>query len=198
MVPLAGGANRLLADYLEHLRRFRASLPDQYNDLSHRIQQVLEGNSDTLPLFFLLDSNGAWHPLNDLAVPGAELFSWPLPKNLFRHRFAQQLARMNVHPEVIDGWMGHGERGTTSYSDHSARCWREDRERYKEALDDCFDRLGFIVRLPKTNFGITAFEAKQPADTYREPECFGQARRHSERLREHVLWQLHVQKWSGR
>jgi len=183
MVPLAGGANRLLANYLEHLRRFRASLPDQHKDLAHRVQQVLEGNSDTLPLFFLLDSNGAWHPLNDLAVPGTELFSWPLPKNLFRHRFAQQLARMDVHPEVIDGWMGHGERGTTSYSDHSARCWREDRERYKEALDDCFDRLGFMVPLPKANYGATAFEPKQTVDTYREPDCFGQARRHTERLR---------------
>ena len=145
MVPLADGAKGLLEDYLEHLRRFKASLSGQHKDLAHRIQQVLEGNSDTLPLFFLLDSNGAWHPLTDLAVPGSELFSWPLPKNLFRHRFAQQLARMNVHPEVIDGWMGHGERGTTSYSDHSARCWREDRERYKEALDDCFERLGFIA-----------------------------------------------------
>jgi len=90
---------------------------------------------------------------------------------------------MDVHPEVIDGWMGHGERGTTSYSDHSARCWREDRERFKDALDDCFDRLGFMVPLPKASYGITAFEPKQTVDTYREPDCFGLARRHKERLR---------------
>src|SRR5690606_29806204 len=77
----------------------------------------------------------------------------------------------------------HGERGTTSYSDHSARCWREDHERYKEALDDCFDRLGFMVTLPKASYGITAFEPKQTVGTYREPDCFGQARRHSERLK---------------
>lgn len=184
MVPLAPGAVTLLRNYCEHLRRLKSALADEYNDLRQRIEQVLQGSSETLPFFFLLDNHGAWHPLNDLNVPGADLFSGPLPKNLFRHRFSQQLARTGVHPEVIDGWMGHGERGTTSYSDHSARCWRDDYERYKGILEDCFDRLGFLLSLPETNYDVITFrKAKLVGDAYREPEHFGQARRHAARLK---------------
>lgn len=183
MVPLADGAIKALKNYCEHLRRFKSNLQESHNDLANRIDCVLHRSSEKLPLFFLLDNRGAWHPLNDLDVPGADLFSWSLPKNLFRHRFAQQLARIGVNPEVIDGWMGHGERGTTSYSDHSARCWREDYDRYKDALNECFDRLGFLVSLPEGAYGITTFETRQAVDTYREPERFGQTRRHAKRLK---------------
>ena len=183
MVPLADGAIKALKNYCEHLRRLKNSLPDSHLDLAQRIECVLHRGSEKLPLFFLLDNRGAWHPLNDSDVPGAGLFSWSLPNNLFRHRFAQQLARIGVNPEVVDGWMGHGERGTTSYSDHSARCWRDDYERYRSALNECFDRLGFSVSLPEATYGITSFEARQAVDTYREPERFGQARRHADRLK---------------
>ena len=183
MVPLAQGALKLLKNFVEHLRRFKNALADGHPDLSHRIQTVLDGRSESLPLFFLLDTHGAWHPLNDLGVPGADLFAWPLPKNLFRHRFSQQLARLGVDPEVIDGWMGHGERGTTSYSDHSARCWRDDYERYKADLDECFDRLGFHLSLPEAHYDRATFTARPSTDDYREPERFGQARRHAERLK---------------
>lgn len=183
MVPLAQGALKLLRNYCEHLRRFKRALADSHPELSQRIGQVLDGRSESLPLFFLLDTHGAWHPLNDASVTGANLFDWPLPKNLFRHRFSQQLARLGVDPEVIDGWMGHGERGTTSYSDHSARCWRDDYERYKADLDACFDRLGFHLSLPEVRYDRATFTARPSGDAYREPERFGQARRHAERIK---------------
>ena len=183
MVPLAQGALKLLRNYCEHLRQFKSALADSHSDLSQRIEQVLDGRSESMPLFFLLDTHGAWHPLNDTSVTGANLFDWPLPKNLFRHRFSQQLARLGVDPEVIDGWMGHGERGTTSYSDHSARCWRDDYDRYKTDLDACFDRLGFHLSLPEVRYDLATFTARPDSDAYREPERFGQARRHAERLK---------------
>ena len=151
-------------------------------DLSGRFDHVLHGTSSALPLFFLLDSSGSWHPLNDGTVQGAGLFQWSLPQNLFRHRFAQQLARCGVNPEVIDGWMGHGERGATTYSDHSARCWKEDAERYHQTLNDCFDRLGFLIQLPETTYDEIQVQPRSQTDDYREPTHFGQAKRHMERL----------------
>jgi integrase len=182
MVPLANGARALVSAYCEHLRHLQKGLANQDAELSGRIDQVLQGASNSLPLFFFLDSSGLWHSLSDETVQGAGLFQWSLPKNLFRHRFSQQLARCGVNPEVIDGWMGHGERGATTYSDHSARCWKEDAERYHQTLNDCFDRLGFLIQLPETTYDEIQVQPRSQTDDYREPTHFGQAKRHLERL----------------
>lgn len=183
MVPLADGARALVNAYCEHLRILQAVLAYQDAELAERIEKVLHGTSDCLPLFFYLDHFGSWHPLNDTTVPGAELFEWSLPNNLFRHRFAQQLARRNVNPEVVDGWMGHGERGATTYSDHSPRCWKDDAERYHQAVNDCFNQLGFKVSPPITSRAEIALKRRPNTANYTEPKYFGQAKRHRDRLR---------------
>lgn len=183
IVPLPDRASLLLSRYCNHLVQLKNNLSTHHHALAHRIEQVLNGNCESLPLFFLLDNHGAWHPMNDFTVPGGELFEWYLPRNLFRHRFAQQLARGGVGVEVIDGWMGHGERGTTSYGDFSARCWRDDYERYKHIANNCFDGLGFTVDLPDPDYGVTTLQTARSDYSYREPISFGQARRHAERLR---------------
>lgn len=182
MVPLADGARALVNAYCEHLRKLQAVLARQDSGLAERIEQVLQGASDSLPLFFFLDPFGSWHPLNDTTVPGAELFEWSLPNNLFRHRFSQQLARRNVNPEVVDGWMGHGERGATTYSDHSPRCWKDDAERYHQAINDCFDRLGFTAAPPTTPQVEIQLQRQPNTANYNGPKHFGQAKRHQDRL----------------
>ncbi len=182
MVPLADGARALITAYCEHLRELQAVLACEEIGLAERIEQVLQGTSDSLPLFFFLDPFGSWHPLNDTSIPGAELFEWSLPNNLFRHRFSQQLVRRNVNPEVVDGWMGHGERGSTTYSDHSPRCWKADAERYRHAINDCFDRLGFTAAPPTTPQAKIQLQRQPTTANYNEPKHFGEAKRHQDRL----------------
>jgi integrase len=182
MVPLADGARALVNAYCEHLRKLQTVLAHQDARLADRIERVLQGTSDSLPLFFFLDQFGSWHTLNDTSIPGAELFEWSLPHNLFRHRFSQQLARRNVNPEVVDGWMGHGERGATTYSDHSPRCWKDDAERYRQAINECFDRLGFKVAPPTTPQVEIQLQRQPNTANYNEPKHFGQAKRHQDRL----------------
>ncbi|MEP3561326.1 MAG: hypothetical protein ABJN46_03325, partial [Marinobacter sp.] len=183
MVPLAEGAATLLQTYCKHLRNLSDALAPNHQGLAERINHTLNGRSETLPLFFLLDHFGYWHPLNDETVPGDELFEWPLPHNLFRHRFAQQLARFHVDREVIDGWMGHGERAVTTYSDHSPRCWKDDAERYDQPLNACFDRLSFIVPPINIPHDEIKFQTRPNTILYREPTQFGQSKRRHERLK---------------
>ena len=183
MVPLANDALTLFNAYCNHLRSFASDLEHSHPRLSSRIEQMLNGSSTTLPLFFLLDPSGFWHPLNDDSTPGAELFRWELPRNLFRHRFSQQLNRRGVNPEVIDGWMGHGERSATTYNDHSARCWKADVARHQQQLNDCFEELGFISELPYASLTTIDLQSAPTEPGYSEPQIFGQAKRHRDRMK---------------
>ncbi len=183
LVPLADGAFAIFNAYRTHLRQLCEPLQSLGNTLAQRIEDLLAGKSSSLPLFFLLDSYGQWHTLNDEDLPGNKLFDWPLPKNLFRHRFAQQLARCHVTPEVIDGWMGHGERGAASYGDHSPRCWTDDAKRYRPILNACFDQLGFITPPEHSSLNSLALKTEPALLSYAEPSIFGQAKRAQKRRR---------------
>src|SRR5690606_23208735 len=123
VVPLPTGISALVKQYLAHLQQLAEALTDSRPLLAQAIQKMLSGTGAELPLFFTLSEELNWYSMSATDVPGADLFDWPLPKNLFRHRYAQQLQRLDVHPEVIDGWMGHSERHAHTWGDRSPRCW---------------------------------------------------------------------------
>ncbi|OZB16551.1 MAG: hypothetical protein B7X58_05220 [Marinobacter sp. 34-60-7] len=148
LVPLPLGAWNLVEMYKTHLGELAKVIEPVRSDLAEEISQLRKQPSAKLPLFFLLDEAIHWRSLSDRSIPDTEWFNWPLPSNLFRHRYAQQLARSGVDTEVIDGWMGHAERGVATYSDLSVRCWIDDYQAYSQTLNDVFERLVFQV--PRT------------------------------------------------
>lgn len=176
LVPLPNRAVSIVEAYKKHLIHLADAAEPVRPDLAQNIRDLPSDKSTAMPLFFLLDSHCRWHSVTDQELPGNTLFDWPLPPNLFRHRYAQQLAGAGVDAEVIEGWMGHAERGATSYGDVSPRCWADDFDKFRSSVNTAFDRLGFEVpsrvdRLP---------EIQSPASkhfSYREPPRFGQSRR---------------------
>lgn len=136
LVPLAENVVILLLAYVEHLRKLIEATANHRPDLAELLLKLTEGEPDPdIPLFFLLDEHLRWHSMADADHLECALFDWGLPANLFRHRFSQQLLLTEVHPEVIDAWMGHGERGVATYSDYSPRCWIDDAIAYQPALN---------------------------------------------------------------
>lgn len=176
LVPLPNRAVSIVKAYKKHLVHLADAAEPVRPDLAQNIRGLSSGKSTELPLFFLLDSHCRWHSVTDQELPGNTLFEWSLPPNLFRHRYAQQLALAGVDAEVIEGWMGHAERGAASYGDASPRCWADDFDKFQSSVNTVFDRLGFEVpssvdRLP---------EIQRPTSkhsSYREPSRFGQSRR---------------------
>lgn len=150
IVPLPAGISALVKQYLAHLQQLAETLTDRRPLLAQAIQHLLSGTAAELPLFFTLSEKLCWYSMNASEVPGADLFAWPLPKNLFRHRYAQQLQRLQVHPEVIDGWMGHSERHAQTWGDRSPRCWIDDVKQYRDAIEQAFNALPFLTELPTT------------------------------------------------
>lgn len=177
LVPLAEKVVTLLQAYIEHLRGLIEATASHRPELAEMLFKLTEGEFDPgIPLFFLLDEHLRWHSMADADHLECALFDWGLPANLFRHRFSQQLLLEGVHPEVIDAWMGHSERGVATYSDYSPRCWMDDAVAYRPDLSYIFDVLGFA--LPPMPEVLSSFTTPvNPASSYVEPEQFGEKQR---------------------
>lgn len=147
VVPLPSRALKLFGYYLQFLEKLAAELHMHKPELAFEIRMAAQGRPAKLPLFFLLDHSLQWHSMSQASRLGCSLFDFKLPRNLFRHRYAQRLLSNGVDPEVIDGWMGHAERGAASYGDYSIRCWADDAATFKPAYESAYDSLPFTSSL---------------------------------------------------
>lgn len=143
ITPLPANAIELVRVYLTHLEALSKRLLEIHPALSDEIAAARNGESKKIPLFFRLNPELEW---KSLSVSGSgTLFDWELPPNLFRHRYSQQLYKEGVPREVIDGWLGHAERGTATYGDYSPRSWQDDWKKYRDKVDGLFESLPFRV-----------------------------------------------------
>ena len=182
LAPLPRSVAQMMTQYRRHLEQLATAIETHRPELANSIAQLGAGNDTTIPYFFLLDQQLKWHSVVDADQVGETLFNWSLPQNLFRHRYAQYLSRSQVDAEVVDGWMGHAERGAASYSDYSARCWQQDADYYRATVDRLFDSLPFRTAitcpaLPPLHADIDAWT------DYTEPTNFGFRARGKQRKR---------------
>lgn len=184
LVPLPKLALEIVRLYMMHLAKLAGLIEPHRPQLTIKIRLLTQGVPDAgMPLFFLLDSGLQWHSMTDAEKLNCSLFDWGLPANLFRHRYSQQLLKEGVHPEVIEGWMGHAERGVATYSDYSARCWQQDAEHYNEYLQRAFEVLGFELPTLPRELPPLLYTPIQDND-YTEPREFGhRARERNRRYR---------------
>ena len=145
VVPLCASAVKILKNYLIHLEHLSASIEHISPTLSTWVVETVKDGCNQLPLFFLLDTKLQWHPMNALYLVSNDLFDWPLPNNIFRHRFSQVMTRLGAPNDVIEAWMGHGEKGVSCYSDTSPRCREEDDRYFLPLFETAFSSLGFQV-----------------------------------------------------
>ncbi|WP_386081913.1 hypothetical protein ACFIOZ_02065 [Vreelandella sp. F11] len=180
MVPLADKAIKFVEAYLSYLQRLAKHLLSTHPAISSRINTLLELPAKAeQPLFFLLDESLNWHSMSATDLPGATLFDWPLPPNLFRHRLAQQLPLLGVDNEVVDGWLGHAEKSVATYGDTSARCWMDDWTAYRKEVNELFERLSFDLLAPPASLPIAAVSSLRDSAT--SSRAFGQRLREKNR-----------------
>ncbi|ELY20250.1 hypothetical protein ACK8HJ_05565 [Vreelandella titanicae] len=206
VVPLPTRAVELVQCYINHLQSLATALVNVNTALADEIHKALTGEgTSALPFFFLLDESLVWHSMSTVDLPSVPLFQWPLPSNVFRHRYAQQLRYLGVPAEIVDGWMGHAERSVATYGDFSPRCWRDDVNDYVSAVDAAFDDLEFSIPSASSicpslaNIGGNSVEENQKAPQAR---LFGQRLREKERRqtiqREHEKADADICSYLGR
>lgn len=172
IVPLPEQLAKQLAAYLDYLARLQKDLEALRPELAGKLLALLERKDGELPLFFYLDEQLSWHQTSDGDLLGLPIVGWSLPPNLFRHRYSQRLARAGVPCEVIDGWMGHSERGGAAYGDYSPRCWINDADQYRLAYNAIYDTLGFdVIGAPAALPSYLGSRAEERS--YIEPSIYG-------------------------
>jgi integrase len=136
-------------DYLLHLRVIAHAIGIEKSPLASEIDRIAKGlHSDRMPFLFFLNNNDGevldWESVSASRVSSLDLFDWPLPANLFRHRLAKLLPAEGVHQEIVDGFLGHVESGLETYGDFSTRSFLADSKKLRPVLNKLFDQLGFM------------------------------------------------------
>jgi integrase len=145
LVPIPDWVALLVQDcYLPHLARLAVLLSQIDAPFSEELTQISQGiSSERLPLFFLLrmEPQLRWFEVSETTLSALEVFSWPLPWNLMRHRLPTTLKRAGQDHECINGITGHGEHGTAPHGPYSMRVWQDDAEQMRQPLTDALIRL---------------------------------------------------------
>lgn len=183
LVPLPTALCQYLNDrYLAYLRNLADTISKAGDPvLGNAIRSAANGAAKSIPLFFGLRRVGdmlAWDEVAEAFVEQQDLFRWPLPLRHFRHRLATRLRRRGVDTEIIDGILGHAERGSASYSDRSVRVWQGDIEQAREHLESDFAALGFLpfrLTIASDVRPLPALTSSSPR--LQGPESFGQSAR---------------------
>jgi len=154
-------------DYSNYLVELSNILHKQHSQLSREIKSLTDKNkTHHIPyLFFLSCTHNqnstpklAWSSVSESSIQSLQLFDWPLPLRLFRHRLANTLRCHSLDSEIIDGIMGHAEAGAASYGDNSTRCLYDDLIHARLSFEESFKSLEFKLRAPRIPIiGTNAF-----------------------------------------
>lgn len=132
-------------DYCRYLDLLAQTLEPAHPGLAANIGS-LGGRSarPAMPFLFMLTEEGglSWTSVTESAIVATNLFDWPLPLRLFRHRLAQRLRRRGVDPEVIDSILGHADNAVASHGDESTRIWLDDMTDARVQMEGAFADIG--------------------------------------------------------
>lgn len=190
LVPLPTEVVELLVDvYLPHLQRMGRVLKVHKAHLCEQVARLfLQGQEHALPLFFFLGEEPSlhWVEVSEHTLSALELFEWPLPWNLMRHRLSSGLRRLGVNPEVVDGICGHSEQGSAAYGYFSTREWSADADATRPALSQLYRRLH--LHFPETPRWPEemARHVAPPQGQLTSPRRFGIRARENRRKQEHA------------
>ena len=134
--------------YIPHLEQLSNHVLRFIPELGREMANQAKGlGSDKLPLFvFLRDIQGFdWQEVSESALNALQIFEWPLPWNLFRHRLATRARSLGLDPELIDAQLGHSEGGSETFGDFSPRCWTDEEPAWRKAIEEAFELLAISV-----------------------------------------------------
>ena len=176
--------------YLPYLRWLLGQLAQSGDHvLAPAIQAHLNTDSNApLPYFFHLrlnsDDSVSIGEVSEAILCEANLFTWPLPWNLFRHRLSTRLRTLRLHEELVAAQLGHAESGESSYGDYSTRCWASDEEWWQRTLCKAIEPVNISIpefHAHKLSFPTGSLTFRKGLDS------FGSATRQRKRRAERLI-----------
>lgn len=176
LVPLPDLAvDALQRLYLPFLQWLLAQLQlSGQHELAPAIEAHLSSSTRaSLPFFFHLqlntDGTVSIGEVSEAILIDAQLFAWPLPWNLFRHRLSTRLRTLGLDEELVAAQLGHAESGESTFGDYSTRCWVSDEKEWQGKLCDAVGPLGITIpefRHQKLNFPSTPLHFRKGLSSY--------------------------------
>ena len=116
-VPVASFATKQLSDYRSHLQWLKTQILGS-ND--KQIKYINAALGDIAPYLFTFNENEDPEPLTPSSIETVLEHISPLDLNWPRHLLRTELTDCNVHDDVIQAFMGHGEMGQEPFAHYSA------------------------------------------------------------------------------
>lgn len=186
VIPLPNIAVQLMNKlYLPYLRQLIEKLQTQGVPLAAELSTIFDPHATPLlPLFFLLKpaNPNNWDEVTEGALSDRQLFDWPLPPNVFRHRMATELRRAGLDPEIVDAQLGHAEAGSETFSDLSTRCWADEESQWRHCIEQSLAPLA--LSLPTLHFPEINGINRDSAPTHDMGRPFGSDLRKRKRAEE--------------
>lgn len=146
---LSDFAHDLLVDrYVPHLHALADALMSLAGSFAAEIRKIPSRDpSCRLPMFFLLrtDRSLDWAEVTEAQLNAVCDEPWPLPWNLFRHLHSTQLRRWNLHADIRDALLSHGDHGAEGHGDFSWRTPGLDLETARPLINRLSKELGFAL-----------------------------------------------------
>ena len=182
IVPLPSGfATFLQKRYLPHLHGLAIHLREKAPALATELFLTAgQQPSGRMPFLVFINASNEWIEISPSALYRYADIDWPLPTNLFRHRFANQLRVFGVDAEVVEGLMGHAEWDNHTWSYTSIRSWADDVGHAQSAIDQAFRSLRFR---PLRGLSPHGELSTQTTTEHLEELQFGAEARRRERMR---------------
>jgi integrase len=193
VVPIPAHVSRFIrCEYLPYLEQLAEKFETVLPEFACEIRKLIAGAERAkLPLFFFLRQFPSfdWYQVGEASLTQIKLFDWPLPANVYRHRMAVRLRGLKLDVELIDAQMGHGEAGSETHGNYSARCIKDDWAEWCSAIELCFGALHIDLPTFK-RLEHVALQIEKDYEPFALEEVFGSEQRKQERLAAHQAARL--------
>lgn len=185
LVPLVDSVADLVRNtYCKHLEWLAVQVTPWSPQMAAEIDLLARlQDSKKLPFFFLLSESPClhWESVSEHSIEQAEMFTWPLPANLMRHRLSIRLRAAGLDTEIIDSLLGHSDQGVATHDLNSPRIWNVDMKSALPHLNEAFSKLGFQSHLALSSCMDLPRPTVDEGQTLATHKLFGSAARSERR-----------------
>lgn len=185
LLPLVDAvADLVINTYCKHLQWLAVQVTPWSPQMAAEIALLANlKDSKHLPFFFLLSDSPClhWESVSEHSIEQAEVFTWPLPANLMRHRLSIRLRTAGLDAEIIDSLLGHSDQGVATHDLNSPRIWNEDMKSTLPHLQDVFSKLGFQSQVALSSWKDLPKPTVDEGQTLATHKLFGSAARSERR-----------------
>ncbi|ANS87431.1 hypothetical protein VSVS12_03731 [Vibrio scophthalmi] len=141
IIKLPSIAMTILTEYIDYLKHCKQYYQEDGNAiLSRRYSIALDGSGHLL--FWRTSTNRTDEMRPSTFMKQAEKYKIPFPQsNWYRHQIRSYLSSENLHPDLINAWMGHAHYSTQAFNRYSGLSF-QDLDEVSQKINQLLKEIG--------------------------------------------------------